>query len=187
MTFPIGFKGRASRMQVWMVALAQFVLTTGALFTMPALLYIIIPVMAVVGISVTVQRYHDRDKSGWWIWISAVPFIGALWQFIELGFLPGTPGDNHYGPPPGRRDPAKSGGPSGQDAGTASIDMSNIDAAIERMKAQAMANAQQAKASPMPAAAMPAAPMPTAPMPGRPSGAMGRPAFGQRTTFGQRG
>ncbi len=26
-----------------------------------------------------------------------MPIIGPIWQFVELGFLPGTPGGNDYG------------------------------------------------------------------------------------------
>jgi uncharacterized membrane protein YhaH (DUF805 family) len=47
-----------------------------------------------------VKRYHDRNKSGWWILIVFVPVIGGLWYFIECGFLRGTPGPNTYGPDP---------------------------------------------------------------------------------------
>jgi uncharacterized membrane protein YhaH (DUF805 family) len=76
------------------------------------------------GLAVGVKRLHDRDKSGWWIllfwlgpgilggWQTATPDLGggfilslaatalAIWAFIELGCLPGTPGPNQYGPDP---------------------------------------------------------------------------------------
>jgi len=47
-----------------------------------------------------VKRYHDRDKSGWWVLIIFLPVIGALWYLIECGFLRGTDGNNAYGPDP---------------------------------------------------------------------------------------
>ena len=50
--------------------------------------------------AVAVKRYHDRDKSGWWILILFIPIIGLIWYIVELGFLPGTPGPNRYGPDP---------------------------------------------------------------------------------------
>ena len=50
-------------------------------------------------ILVDIKRWHDRDKSGWWVLILFVPIIGAIWFLIELGFLPGTPGPNRFGPP----------------------------------------------------------------------------------------
>ena len=34
------------------------------------------------------------------IFINFVPIIGNLWAFVETGFLPGTEGDNRYGPDP---------------------------------------------------------------------------------------
>ncbi|MEO6015159.1 MAG: DUF805 domain-containing protein [Devosia sp.] len=43
------------------------------------------------------KRWHDRGKSGWWSLIGFVPIIGALWMFIELGFLGGEDGTNYYG------------------------------------------------------------------------------------------
>ena len=44
-----------------------------------------------------VKRWHDRDKSVWWILLGAIPVIGWLWAWIELIFLEGTPGPNRYG------------------------------------------------------------------------------------------
>lgn len=46
---------------------------------------------------IQIRRFHDRDKSGWWILIYFIPIIGQFWALIELGFLPGTPGPNDYG------------------------------------------------------------------------------------------
>jgi uncharacterized membrane protein YhaH (DUF805 family) len=51
-------------------------------------------------ILVDIKRWHDRDKSGWWMLIVLVPIIGSIWLLIELGFLAGTPGANRFGPPP---------------------------------------------------------------------------------------
>ena len=50
-------------------------------------------------ILVDIKRWHDRDKSGWWMLIVLVPIIGWIWFIIELGFLKGTPGPNRFGPP----------------------------------------------------------------------------------------
>jgi uncharacterized membrane protein YhaH (DUF805 family) len=48
------------------------------------------------------KRYHDRDKSAWWMLIVLIPIIGWLWQIIELGLLKGTEGPKRFGPaPPG--------------------------------------------------------------------------------------
>lgn len=72
--------------------------------TLPAtfwLVYIIL-LLPLLWISVCLQikRWHDRDKSGWWILIGLIPIIGGIWALIECGFLDGTQGPNKYGPSP---------------------------------------------------------------------------------------
>jgi uncharacterized membrane protein YhaH (DUF805 family) len=51
-------------------------------------------------LALQVKRWHDRDKSGWWVLIAFIPIIGAFWVLIECGFLDGTPGPNRFGPSP---------------------------------------------------------------------------------------
>ena len=53
-----------------------------------------------VSIATDVRRFHDRDKSGWWVFIVLIPVVGAAWLLIECGFLPGTIGPNRFGPDP---------------------------------------------------------------------------------------
>jgi len=48
--------------------------------------------------AITVKRWHDRDKSGWWLLINLVPIVGVIWSLIENGFLRGTEGTNRFGP-----------------------------------------------------------------------------------------
>jgi uncharacterized membrane protein YhaH (DUF805 family) len=50
-------------------------------------------------IFVYIKRFHDRDKSGWWVLIGLIPIIGPIWLLVELGFLKGTAGPNRFGPP----------------------------------------------------------------------------------------
>ncbi len=52
------------------------------------------------GLAVAVKRWHDRNKSGWWVLIVLIPIAGAIWYLVECGFLRGTPGPNNYGPDP---------------------------------------------------------------------------------------
>ncbi len=47
-----------------------------------------------------VKRCHDHDKSGWWMLLALVPFVGAFWSFIELGCLRGSDGPNEHGDDP---------------------------------------------------------------------------------------
>ena len=47
--------------------------------------------------AVSVKRWHDRDKSGWWALVYLIPGIGLLWTLIANGLLRGTPGPNRFG------------------------------------------------------------------------------------------
>mgnify|MGYP006098445607 FL=1 len=51
------------------------------------------------GIAGTIKRAHDRNRSGWFILLSIIPFVN-IWVTIELNFLKGTSGDNDYGVDP---------------------------------------------------------------------------------------
>ncbi|HVO43232.1 MAG TPA: zinc-ribbon domain-containing protein [Aggregatilineales bacterium] len=48
--------------------------------------------------ALTVKRLHDRDSSGWWMFLALIPFVGAIWLFVETALMPGTRGPNKYGP-----------------------------------------------------------------------------------------
>jgi uncharacterized membrane protein YhaH (DUF805 family) len=56
-----------------------------------------------MGIIVQIKRWHDRDKSGWWIFINFVPIVGVLWALIECAYVKGTEGQNRFGPDPLQR------------------------------------------------------------------------------------
>ena len=47
--------------------------------------------------AVSVKRWHDRDKSGWWVLVYLIPLIGVLWTLIANGLLRGTAGPNRFG------------------------------------------------------------------------------------------
>ena len=64
------------------------------------LAYLIYAMILIVLLCVYIRRFHDRDKSGWWLLIGLIPIVGPLWIFIELSFLKGTDGDNRFGPGP---------------------------------------------------------------------------------------
>jgi len=51
-------------------------------------------------LAIQAKRWHDVDKSGWWILISFVPFVGGLIALVFNGFIAGTPGPNRFGNPP---------------------------------------------------------------------------------------
>lgn len=52
-------------------------------------------------LALSVKRWHDRDKRGWWALVVLVPVVGWVWALIENGLLPGTRGANRFGESPG--------------------------------------------------------------------------------------
>ncbi|MBF0355743.1 MAG: DUF805 domain-containing protein [Alphaproteobacteria bacterium] len=104
-------KGRVSRKTYWIFALVCAVAYVMALSIDGAMmgeeedgipLGTLVLSLAVFWPSIVIQvkRWHDRDKAGWWIFIALVPLLGPVWALVENGFLPGTTGDNRFGPPP---------------------------------------------------------------------------------------
>jgi uncharacterized membrane protein YhaH (DUF805 family) len=51
-------------------------------------------------LAIGVKRWHDRDKSGFWVLLALIPLIGPIWTIIECGFIDGTQGPNKYGASP---------------------------------------------------------------------------------------
>ena len=120
-TLLFSFEGRVNRAKFWLVNIGLLVVEVivfGAAggsamitddpttMTMPSfgilgivgLLVFIVLFWA--GLAVAVKRWHDRNKSGWWMLLAFVPVIGGLWYYIECGFQPGTTGPNTYGADP---------------------------------------------------------------------------------------
>lgn len=103
----LSFEGRIGRQTYWMCFLAIFgiALVIAFIGTQMGVLGAIILVVFYIGIiwcglAIQAKRWHDRDKSAWWILIGLIPVIGPLWALIENGFLKGTEGDNRFGPDP---------------------------------------------------------------------------------------
>ena len=106
--FLFSVQGRVGRQQYWVMVLLSvpFILAAavinGGLQRDPAEtpgILVLLP-MVWAAVAVTVKRWHDRNKSGWWILINLIPVVGDLWSLIENGFLKGTPGENRFGPDP---------------------------------------------------------------------------------------
>ena len=95
------FKDRASRSEYWYFQLlllpifiwSQFPSDDNQILTIQLILTfgLIIP-----GISSGVRRFHDKDKSGWFILISIIPIIGSIIVMIML-IDKGTEGPNRFG------------------------------------------------------------------------------------------
>ena len=50
-------------------------------------------------LAVGIRRLHDMDQTGWWILAVLVPIANII-LLIALLFVPGTEGENPYGPDP---------------------------------------------------------------------------------------
>jgi uncharacterized membrane protein YhaH (DUF805 family) len=50
--------------------------------------------------AIQAKRWHDRNKSTFWILLVFLLLVGMIWMLIELGFLKGTNGPNRYGADP---------------------------------------------------------------------------------------
>ena len=123
------FQGRSRRMEFWMFFLFVFIVETillfplmgsvmsaiasgqsnggeamtamfsgiGGIFAIILMLFglaIFIPMLAVY-----VRRFHDQDKSGWFVLLGLIPYLGALVLLVFM-FLPGTNGSNRFGEDP---------------------------------------------------------------------------------------
>ena len=99
------FQGRASRSEYWwfqlIVSPSYFISTIIeneiGYFFLGITLFTLIP-----AISVGVRRLHDTNRSGFFLLISFIPFIGGV---VLLFFLipEGTKGKNRFGPDPLKR------------------------------------------------------------------------------------
>ncbi|MFZ2235575.1 MAG: DUF805 domain-containing protein [Dokdonella sp.] len=111
------FEGRVGRGPYWMFTIMMLAVLGGlfglsmtamvsaenpadasAMTSMPmmiAMLVLIWPALAIQA-----KRWHDVDKSAWWILIGLVPVVGGLIALVFNGFIAGTPGSNRFGPSP---------------------------------------------------------------------------------------
>ncbi len=102
------FEGRINRGKFWLglaviYAVPWIFIILGGMLNLDFLYWIgVLAALVAIwpGLALSIKRWHDRGKSGWWILIGLVPLIGGIWALIETGFLPGTPGTNEYGPDP---------------------------------------------------------------------------------------
>jgi uncharacterized membrane protein YhaH (DUF805 family) len=105
------FSGRARRKEYWMFFLFNIIFAFVAMIVDNALgtaieergygLVYFLYTLAVLlpGIAVSVRRLHDVGKSGWFLLIILIPFVGAIW-FLVLACTAGNPGKNAYGANP---------------------------------------------------------------------------------------
>lgn len=111
------FSGRSRRKEYWMFFLFVFLVyivlaVLGAIGgeTVGGIMGILLMIFAlgiiVPAIAVQVRRFHDQDKSGWFVLLGLIPGVGGLIVLVFM-CLEGTNGPNQYGPDPkGAGDPA---------------------------------------------------------------------------------
>ncbi len=121
------FKGRINRAAWWLLNLPVFAIFTISVITnnFPAKIslgFILLIVPAWIHLAITVKRWHDKDKSTWWVLLHFIPLVAvffvllaqltsgwstviyliaiitSLWTIFELGFIKGTEGSNQFGP-----------------------------------------------------------------------------------------
>lgn len=109
------FDGRARRKEYWgfilfnlliaipleIIVLSLPVITAD--YTLQLIILTLVILISLAGfvpsLAVSVRRLHDIGKSGWWILIGLIPFLGAL-ILLYFYVLDGQPYDNQYGKNP---------------------------------------------------------------------------------------
>jgi uncharacterized membrane protein YhaH (DUF805 family) len=104
------FYGRSRRKEYWMFSLFHVLVSMLLAVTAVAIravgggaipigIYTVYALLAIIpSTSCTVRRLHDTDKSGWWLLISMIPFVGLI--LIVFLIIDGDKGSNQYGPDP---------------------------------------------------------------------------------------
>ncbi|RRD00291.1 DUF805 domain-containing protein [Prevotella sp. OH937_COT-195] len=111
------FSGRATRQEFWIFVLFNLLFTmiwavVAGLITllldgflndyiykmifMNKLTVLYYAVMAVPSMAVGIRRLHDTGRSGWWMLVGLIPFVGGIWLLV-LMCLEGNAYDNRYG------------------------------------------------------------------------------------------
>lgn len=105
------FSGRSSRKEYWMFVLGVFIAAVvlslvenivglaGMVGPYGPLTALLILGLIIPGIAVQVRRFHDQDKSGWFVLLGLIPFLGGLVVLVFM-CLPGTAGPNRFGEDP---------------------------------------------------------------------------------------
>lgn len=101
------FKGRSRRKEYWLFGLLIMLAVVAACIAVApmgeaaigaAIVFVVLGSI-VPTVAVTVRRFHDQDKSGWFALFNLVPYVGWLIVLIFM-LLEGTRGENQYGPDP---------------------------------------------------------------------------------------
>ena len=95
------FSGRASKSEYWWFQLYGIIIY-GLLFVFQGDLALVFSILAIANTiplwAAAVRRLHDTDKSGRFVLISIIPFIGLIIIFLLIA--DGSKGKNKFGPKP---------------------------------------------------------------------------------------
>lgn len=98
------FNGRASRAEYWYFVLftiiASIILSILGGYAGAKWLGMVYALATIIpSLAVCIRRLHDTDHSGWWIFISLIPFVGSIILLVILA-TDSNAGANKYGPNP---------------------------------------------------------------------------------------
>ena len=100
----IVFDGRARRKEYWMFILFNLIIG-GVVSILDYILgaailgYLYSLAVLLPSLAVQVRRLHDINKPWYWIFITLIPLVGAIWMIVLMA-TEGTRGDNDFGPDP---------------------------------------------------------------------------------------
>lgn len=122
------FDGRSGRSEYWLFVLFQVLVTVACIIVFLVLstltmdgngdpsgfgtvlligfVLLYLGLFLIPGIAVSIRRWHDLDQSGWFFLLfavlGAIPLVGFLASIANLIWfcMPGTDGENQYGPDP---------------------------------------------------------------------------------------
>lgn len=97
------YNGRASRSAYWwfvvwdIIAVVVLVILGIVLKEVGLVLdFLVYIVLGLTGLSLIVRRLHDQDKSGFFVFLGLIPFVGAI-VLLVFALMEGTPGPNRFG------------------------------------------------------------------------------------------
>ena len=107
------FSGRSRRKEYWMFTLLNLIVgfvlgliggilgggSEGGSMMGNAIIGLYMLIVIVPSIAVTVRRFHDQDKSGWFVLLAFIPLVGSLIVLVFM-CLEGTRGSNRFGDDP---------------------------------------------------------------------------------------
>lgn len=110
------FSGRSQRKEYWMFMLLFLIVYAvgftimlgggfggdqpGPLFWVGGVLVGLFVIASFIpSIAVQVRRFHDQDKSGWFVLLNFVPYVGGIIVLVFM-CIEGTRGPNRFGPDP---------------------------------------------------------------------------------------